>query len=240
MARGPRIVVPGYPHHVISRGNNRQTIFARLSDHSFYKKLLAEAAAKYACSIHAYALMTNHTHLLITPDTAQGLSKLNQSVGRRYVQYFNKRSSRTGTLFEGRFKSCVVASDEYLLCCYRYVELNPVRAKIVEQPEEYLSSSYRCNAFGEPDLLVTPHAIYSEFGDEPEAARDNYRNFVKRSDDETHVDEIRRSTQTDQPFGGDDFREEIERLTGRRAGPLKRGRPYSENRGIDAIDRMSD
>ena len=133
MARQPRFVLPGHPQHVIQRGNNRNVIFAEDADYCIYKDKLGEACERFRCRVHAYVLMTNHVHLLITPETEQGISKVMQSLGRQYVQYFNYRYQRTGTLWEGRYKASLLDTTQYLLTCYRYIELNPVRACMVEQ-----------------------------------------------------------------------------------------------------------
>ena len=141
MARSPRIALPEYPHHVIQRGNNRQAIFLSEADYKFYIDCFRRAKEERRCRIYAYCLMSNHVHFLIEPSDSQGLSRLLQSVGRRYVQYFNWRHGRTGTLWEGRFRSSLVSREDYLLACCRYIELNPVRAKMVSQPRDYQWSS---------------------------------------------------------------------------------------------------
>ena len=156
MARLPRFVLPGHPQHVIQRGNNRNVIFASEDDFHFYLDCLKTACKSHDVQVHAYVLMTNHVHLLMTPQTECGLAKVMQSVGRRYVQYFNWNYKRTGTLWEGRYKATLIDTKRYLLTCYRYIELNPVRANMVTQPEAYRWSSFRFNAHVIPDDLVTP------------------------------------------------------------------------------------
>ena len=157
MARLPRLVIPGQPQHVIVRGNNRSEIFCVEADYRFYLEKLKLACEKHGCQVHAYILMTNHVHLLITPLEASSLSKTLQTLGRYYVQYFNYRYRRTGTLWEGRYKAALIDSDAYLLTCMRYIELNPVRAGMVADPSEYPWSSYPFNALGQPNDLVTPY-----------------------------------------------------------------------------------
>ena len=158
MARLPRFVIPGQPQHVIVRGNNREPIFYAEEDYRFYLEKLQQACEKHQCDLHAYVLMTNHVHLLITPHTEDGISKSLQMLGRYYVQYFNHTYQRTGTLWEGRYKATLIDSERYLLTCYRYIELNPVRAEgMVDHPSEYPWSSYRYNVVGESDPLVVPH-----------------------------------------------------------------------------------
>jgi REP element-mobilizing transposase RayT len=151
MARLPRFFVPDTPQHVIQRGNDRQPIFRTTADLAFFKDCLAFAARRHGVSIHAYVLMTNHVHLLATPEVATSLPRAMQSLGRVYVQYFNSMQGRSGTLWEGRYKAAIVDSDRYLLACMRYIELNPVRAGLVEHPERYPWSSHRANAFGVSD-----------------------------------------------------------------------------------------
>ena len=160
MARLPRYVIPGQPQHVIQRGNNRDIIFVADEDYRFYLQKLEDACKKYNCDIHAYVLMTNHVHLLLTPQSENGISQVMQSLGRSYVQYFNFRYRRSGTLWEGRYKATLLDSESYLLTCSRYIELNPVRAQMVKDPGEYPWSSFGFNALGQADNLITPHAVY--------------------------------------------------------------------------------
>lgn len=164
MPRLPRLIVPGQPHHVIQRGNNRQPIFAELSDYHAYLDWLAAASARFGLRIHAYVLMTNHVHLLVTPERSESIGRSLQSVGRRYVQYFNYCYGRTGTLWEGRYRSTVIEAEDYLLACSRYIELNPVRAGMVRSPAHYRWSSYRANAQGRADPLLSLHPVYKRLG----------------------------------------------------------------------------
>ncbi len=149
MARLPRLVAPGQAHHIIQRGNNRQAIFADERDYGVFLERLAEASARFGLAIHAYVLMTNHVHILATPQAAASMGRVMQSVGRRYVRYFNHVYGRTGTLWEGRYRATPIAAEDYLLACSRYIELNPVRAGMVVSPAHYRWSRYRCNAQGE-------------------------------------------------------------------------------------------
>ena len=174
MARLARYFAEGQPQHLIQRGNNREPIFSADEDYLFYTECLQEAAERHRCAIHAYALMTNHTHLLATPETQSSLPKMMQSIGRRYVQYFNYTYSRTGTLWEGRYKATVVDSEAYLLTCMRYIELNPVRAGMVEEPSDYRWSSYGVNALGKHDRLCTPHSLYKRIGRSAEERQAGY------------------------------------------------------------------
>ena len=169
MARLPRIVIPGEPLHIMHRGNNRQDIFQREEDYFRFLDGLKASLKQYDCDLHAYVLMTNHFHFLLTPHTVNALSGLMQSIGRRYVRYVNKEYSRSGTLWEGRFKSSLIDSERYLMTCYRYIEENPVRAGMVQSIEDYRWSSYHHNALGIIDELVTPHPIYKALAQENEA-----------------------------------------------------------------------
>ena len=160
MPRRARLSLPDLPVHIIQRGNNRQACFFSDEDARFYLDWLGEYAASTQCRLHAYVLMTNHVHLLLTPPTADAAGKLMKALGQRYVQYINRTYRRSGTLWEGRFRSCLTQEESYLLTCQRYIELNPVRAGMVEHPAEYLWSSYRANAQGEPNPLLSPHPHY--------------------------------------------------------------------------------
>jgi len=165
MPRMPRPIVPGQPLHLIQRGNNRTAAFLDRQDLAFYLRVLHETSRRAGCAIHAYVLMTNHVHLLVTPQTARGPARMMQGIGRKYVRYFNERHGRTGTLWEGRYRSTLVDSDRYFFACSRYIELNPVRAGIVTDPAVCGWSSFRCNAMGRPDPIITPHATYRALGD---------------------------------------------------------------------------
>ena len=172
MARLPRIDMLGIPQHLIQRGNNRGVCFFADEDYVFYLECLNKAAKKYDCSMHAYVLMTNHVHLLVTPETKGGLSVMMQSVGRSYVRYINGHYRRSGTLWEGRYKSSLIESERYLLTCYRYIELNPVRAGMVSFPGDYRWSSYHCHARGSVGGgMVTDHALFTCAGARARGAR---------------------------------------------------------------------
>ena len=178
MARLPRLTVPGYPHHVIQRGNNRQMIFRDAADHEFMLGLLTEQARKLQVEIHAYVLMGNHFHLLATPQTQDGLPLMMQSVGRSYVRYFNRRHQRSGTLWEGRYRSTIVQSERYLLACMVYIDLNPVRAGMVVGAGDWRWSSHAHYLGLQHDALVTPHALAWELGNTPFAREAAYKILV--------------------------------------------------------------
>lgn len=226
MARKPRINLPGMPYHVIQRGNNRQACFFAEEDYAFYLECLGDALEKYGCDLHAYVLMTNHVHLLITPETSDGVSKVMQSVGRRYVQYINYTYRRTGTLWEGRFKSSLVDADNYLLTCQCYIELNPVRANMVDMPDEYQWSSYRRNAFGEEDELVTEHIMYSLLATEKAERHTKYRELFRYHLDYDSLHEIREMVNFGGVLGSDYFKDQIEQVLLRSVRPKKVGRPW--------------
>ena len=226
MARMPRFNVPGVAQHVIQRGNNRQVCFACEGDMAAYAAWLKEYADKFGVAVHAWVFMTNHVHLLMTPnETGDGVSKLMQALGRRYVQYFNYQYKRSGTLWEGRFKSCLVQDEHYLLLCYRYIELNPVRAGMVATPGEYVWSSYQCNAEGKPMQLCTPHAQYLALDPNDEVRQDVYKKLFLGHIDSSQIHQVRKTTNQGMALGNEGFQIEIERLTKRRSRPLNPGRP---------------
>ena len=223
MARPPRIVLPGQPAHVVQRGHNRQPVFFDPLDYRQYLSHLADAAKKTACNVHAYVLMTNHVHLLVTPTRADSLSRLMQSVNRRYVRFINTRYQRRGTLWEGRFKSALIDTDRYLLACSRYIEMNAVRAGMVDTPAVYRWSSYRCNAFGLQDHLVTPHATYLMLANTGDARRKAYRQLFDHELDESDLSAIRTATQKGQPIGRNSLVIKAGKLLGRRLERLSHG-----------------
>lgn len=223
MARLPRLYFPGCAQHVIQRGNNREACFYDEADYKAYLSFLKEAAIKYQVAIHAFVLMTNHVHLLATPRDEQGISRLMQAQGRKYVQYFNFTHGRTGTLWEGRYKSTLVDSDSYLLTVYRYIELNPVRAGMVSHASEYPWSSYQLNALGKPIQLLTPHALYLQLGKTEAERQDAYRSLFRGRMPERELTAIREATNKAWVLGDDRFKAKIEAKTGRRAVPLGRG-----------------
>ncbi len=223
MARLPRFVIPGQPQHVIVRGNNRTEIFCADADYQFYLEKLQLACEKHGCDLHAYVLMTNHVHLLITPHEEQSLSKALQMVGRYYVQYFNYCYQRTGTLWEGRYKATLIDSESYLLTCMRYIELNPVRAAMVKHPSDYPWSSYRCNALSEPNDLLSPHVEYRRLGKSTEERQAAYRQLFKHHVSEESVNAIRDATNKAWVLGSDRFKQRIEKQLERRVEPAARG-----------------
>ncbi|MDP2758984.1 MAG: transposase [Sideroxyarcus sp.] len=236
MARLPRFVIPDQPQHVIVRGNNRSEIFCADADYQFYLEKLQLACDKHGCLVHAYALMTNHVHLLITPQEETSLSKTIQMLGRYYVQYYNYCYQRTGTLWEGRYKATLIDSEAYLLTCMRYIELNPVRAGMVSHPSEYPWSSYRFNALGRPNDLVTPYLEYLRLGKSAEARQAAYRQLFKHHIPESCVADIRDATNKAWVLGNDRFKQRIQKKIERRVEPnLKGGDRKSEQFKINRV-----
>jgi putative transposase len=220
MARFPRHVIPGQPQHIIQRGNNRQVIFGADADYEFFRDALVEAAEKRGLAVHAYAWMTNHIHLLATPEFDLSIGKAFQSVGRRYVQYFNFNYRRRGTLWKGRYRATVVDSDRYLLTLMPYIELNPVRAGMVAHPQDYPWSSYRRNALG----VLGLNADWLTARDEPDR-RVAYQHFFQTAISVNDLSKIRECTHKGWALGGGRFRERIEVLGKRRATSKGVGRP---------------
>lgn len=225
MPRLPRISPAGVAVHIIQRGNNRQVCFASDEDHWAFTGWLKEYSARYRVDIHAWVMMTNHIHLLCTPHDDIGISRMMQSVGRRYVQYFNREYRRSGTLWEGRFKSCLVENETYLLELYRYIEMNPVRAMMVDDPGDYQWSSYQINGFGKASDLCVPHQEYLSLGVDPLERQKNYRGLFIHQVEGELLKEIRDNTHKGMAIGSERFKDEIEILTGRRLKSKKRGRP---------------
>lgn len=236
MPRRARLTLPNVPLHIIQRGNNRQACFFADEDYRVYLQWLGEYAAKTGCLIHAYILMTNHVHLLISAGHVESAGALLKALGQRYVQYINRSYRRSGTLWEGRFRSCLTQEEIYLLACQRYIELNPVRACMVEHPADYRWSSYRANAQGEPDALLSPHASYQGLGRDATSRQAAYRELFRCELDPGLVDEIRTATNGNYALGNERFAAEVAAALGRRAAPGKSGRPRRmyepESRGL--------
>lgn len=229
MARLPRLTVPGYPHHVIQRGNNRQPIFGDDADYRFLLELLQQYARDSKVSIHSYMLMGNHFHLLATPEVDKGLPGMMQAVGRRYVRYFNGRYGRSGTLWEGRYRSTLVQAERYLLACMVYIDLNPVRAGMVTDPAQYAWSSYRHYAGLGSDRLVTPHPLFWELGNTPFAREQAYADLIAAGLSRDVQQALSDSAHRGWALGDASYLAELARRSGRRPTPLGKGRPKSRN-----------
>jgi putative transposase len=225
MARLPRLTVPGYPHHIIQRGNNRQAIFGDQADYELLLSLLDEHARKQQVAIHAYVLMSNHFHLLATPETAEGIPQMMQGVGRRYVRHYNQRHARTGTLWEGRYRSTLIQAERYLLACMVYIDLNPVRAGMVADPADYPWSSHPHYVGRRADRLVTPHALYWELGNTPFARDQAYSELVRSGISRQQEQALTDSALRGWALGEADYVAELQRRTQRRLAPAQAGRP---------------
>lgn len=223
MARRERLSPVDIAQHIVQRGNNRQVCFTSDEDMAAYANWLAEGAKKYSVLIHAWVFMTNHVHLLATPTEAGSVSRMMQYVGRHYVPYFNYSYKRSGTLWEGRFKSSLVEAEQYLLICQRYIELNPVRAGMVDDPADYKWSSYQTNALGVELVLCTPHSLYLAMGRTVDERSKHYRSLFESHIEGVLITSIRDSLNQGLVLGEQSFREQVEKLTGKRASLIKRG-----------------
>lgn len=232
MARLPRLTLPGYPHHIIQRGNNRQAIFATKADYQTMLDLLAENARKFDVAVHAYVLMSNHFHLLATPHTADGLPQMMQAVGRRYVRYFNDSQRRSGTLWEGRYKSTLIQTERYLLACMVYIDLNPVRAGLVRQAGDYPWSSYGHYTGLRSDKLITPHPLVWELGNTPFAREAAYAELVQGGLNPVQQAALTDSVLRGWALGEPDFVAELQKRTQRRLAKISAGRPVSIKKDI--------
>ena len=225
MTRLPRFQLPGVPQHLIQRGNNRSNCFFEQADYIFYLDSLREAADRYSCRIHAYVLMTNHIHLLVPPCLDRAVSSMMQSAGVRYVKYVNRVHGRTGGLWEGRYKASLIECESYLLACYRYIELNPVRAMMVTHPAEYPWSSYHANALGESSGLVSAHEQFLRLGINREQRMMAYRELLEQPLEQEVSDEIRAAVYHELVTGSSAYKRDIETTSRRRTLPAKLGRP---------------
>lgn len=232
MPRRSRLVLPDTPMHIIQRGNNSQDCFFDDEDYASYLRWLREIAQRTQCIIHAYALLSNHVHLLLTPAHAAGVSDLMRLLGQRYVQYINRAHCRTGTLWEGRYRSCVTNEDRYVLGCYRYIELTPVREKLVEKPEDYRWSSYHVNALSQPSDLLQPHKAYRAFGETRTACASAYRALFCQPLDVHLAEEIRVATQGNYALGSPQFAAQVEKTLKIRATRGRAGRPQNQSGSI--------
>lgn len=223
MPRKPRIVIPGQPLHVLQRGNNRQAIFFSEEDYRFFLEAVRAACVKYRCAVHAYVLMTNHVHLLVTPEQENSLSLMMQSVGRRYVRYVNDRYHRSGTLWEGRFKCSLIDTLNYLFACFVYIEMNPVRAGMVAAPQHYRWSSFHANALGRNDPVLSPHDMYHKLGGNAGERKQAYKTLFSKRFSHGTLASIRDSIENDLPLGSSQFKEGVERIIQRPISRLSHG-----------------
>ena len=228
MPRRARIAVPGIPWHIIQRGNNRSACFYAQADYRVYLETLQQQAREFGCTIHAYVLMTNHVHLLVTPEERQSVSLMMKHLGQRYVQYVNRTYRRTGTLWEGRFKSCIAQENAYVLTCYRYIELNPVRAHMVAHPRDYPWSSFRANGDGKRNPLITPHPDYLALASDHSQRLAAYSDLFTDCLQMEQIDQVRSATNGNFVLGNKRFQEEIAKMLARRVVPGKAGRPRKQ------------
>lgn len=225
MARLPRLSLPGYPQHIIQRGNNRQAIATCTADRQTLLALIDENARKFSVAIHAYVLMDNHFHLLATPETADGVPQLMQATGRRYVRYFNDSQGRTGTLWEGRYRSTVIQAERYLLACMVSIDLNPVRHGLVAQARDYPWSSHGHYAGLRVDRLVTPHPQYWSLGNTPFAREAAYVQMVQEGLPPEQQQALTQSALKGWALGDAAFMADLQTQTDRRVSKVPAGRP---------------
>lgn len=225
MPRKPRFLVPGAPVHAVQRGHNRSAVFFDDLDYLEYLRCLKQAADSCGCAVHAYVLMTNHVHLLLTPERADSVGRLFQGLGRHYARHVNETYQRRGSLWEGRYKCNVIDSQAYLLACMRYIELNPVRAGMVDHPAKYRWSSYAANALGVSNAVLTAHAEYLALGRAPDDRQTIYRGLFEGRADSDALAPLRSALQTGTPLGNERFKADIEAALGCKVGYARRGRP---------------
>lgn len=228
MARLPRLTLPGYPHHIIQRGNNRQAIFTTTADYQALLCLIDVHAKKFGVDVHAYVLMSNHFHLLATPQTDTGLPQMMQAVGRSYVRYFNDLQGRTGTLWEGRYRSTLIQTDRYLLACMAYIDLNPVRAGLVTEAVDYPWSSHGLYVGVRQDKLISPHSLYWGLANTPFGREAAYADLVRAGISADQQAALTRSTLAGWALGEDDFVADLQKRTIRRVNKSKAGRPQNK------------
>jgi putative transposase len=236
MPRHARLLIPGVPLHIRQRGINRSPCFGSEADYQLYLGLMAGLGPRFSCSVHAYVLMTNHVHLLATADEPEGASLFMKNLAQRYAQHFNRTSHRSGPLWEGRFRSSPVDCERYLLACYRYIELNPVRAGMVSSPVDYPWSSFRTNAMGTPSHFLSPHSEYLRLGTTTGQRQAAYRGMLATGLSTSELARIRAAINKNAAFGDEGFVAGIEARLGRAARPVARGRP---TRGVSADRKKS-
>lgn len=223
MPRRPRILIDGMAVHIVQRGVDRAATFFDAEDYLLYLELLREASELFNLQVHAYCLMTNHIHLLLTPAEAADLSPAMKRLTQIYVQRINRRYNRTGPLWSGRYKASLVGSERYLIGCYRYIELNPVRAKMVAHPSDYAWSSFKFNVGRCPSSLVTPHTAYLALGVDPKRRHLAYEQLFEEALLSEELEQIRSATSQGYPVGDSRFIREVEAMLGRRLQLRKPG-----------------
>ncbi len=224
MPRIPGITIQGFALHVVQHGNNRQAVFFQDTDYRACLKLLFDSAERYDVSVHAFVCMTNHVHILMTPWRELSAPRVMQRLGASYTAGINSVYRRTGWLWEGRFKSSLVDSERYVLACYRYIELNPVRAGMVDHPAQYIWSSNRHHALELGNFPIRPHLQWLALGANPDERRRHYSALVGAGLSEKDVDTLRRCARKGLPAGSERFEQQIEAALARRIGDGRRGR----------------
>jgi putative transposase len=228
MPRKPRFYLPGVPVHIVHRGHSRSAVFFEDQDYSTYAYWLRKAAEKYKLSVHAFVLMTNHVHLLVTAQLGKDVSLFMQYIGRRYVPYMNYKYGKSGSIWEGRYKASLVQEETYFLSVMRYIELNPVRAAMVESPSHYRWSSF-CHNAGIRDLkLIEYHAVYESLGVDKMSRAKAYKELFSGHLDKASMKKIADAWLTGTPLGNDYFRQMIEEALARKIGQDRRGRPNKD------------
>ncbi len=225
MPRKPRFYVPGTPVHVMQRGHNREAVFFSEQDYWEYLRCLKHAADDYGCKVHGYVLMTNHIHLLVSPEDKESIAQLFQGLGRHYVRYINETYRRQGGLWEGRYKGNIIQSQAYLLACMRYIEMNPVRAGMVDHPEKYRWSSYAANALGASNAILSQHEEYINLGVSSEQRQQIYQGLFDDRLESEVIDFLSQSLQSGTPLGNDQFISQIEATMGKKVGCIQPGCP---------------
>lgn len=225
MPRKRRFFLPNIPVHIVQRGHSRESVFFDEADYQAYLNWLSEALKRYGCALHAYVLMTNHIHLLVTPKDQQGISRMMQYIGRHYVPYINSTYGTSGSIWDGRFKASLIHDVEYLLACMRYIELNSARANMVKAPAHYRWSSYRCNAQGKLSEIITPHPLYNTLGRDMVGRCVGYKALFKAHVEDIEINDISAAWQTGTPLGNENFRDKLEQKLQLKLGQARRGRP---------------
>lgn len=228
MPRKPRFYVPGMPVHVMQRGHNREAVFFSEQDYLEYLRCLKHAADQYGCKIHGYVLMTNHIHLLVSPENKDSIGQLFQGLGRHYVRYINETYDRQGGLWEGRYKGNIIQSQTYLLACMRYIEMNPVRAGMVDHPEKYRWSSYTANALGADNAILSEHEEYINLATSSDQRQKVYQGLFDDNLETEAVDFLRQSLQSGTPLGNAQFITQVETMIGGKVGCIRPGRPKKQ------------
>ncbi len=238
MARLPRLSIAGQVHHVIHRGNNSQPVFVDDVDRQSFLDALREASALHGVAVHAYVLMDNHVHLLVTPSTTDALSKAMQTLGRRYVSSYNRRHGRTGTLWEGRFRGTVIESERYFLTVMRYIELNPVRSGWVHRADEWRWSSAIHHLGGRRDPLVTDHPLYWSLGNTPFDREAAYRAALEQGLGETEIKALTEAAAKGWVLGSTAFLQSLSQMTNRPLVARKRGRPRKSPATVESVPKI--